>query len=174
MAEVEYILNKEQLSKFIRNCRQELLNVQSGEPKWRTGPALHFEEGKAVPIIATLDRFVDNPTKATYDAFIAQATQDLGKPTGEGFATWGQSLFHKVTTEGKPVVATKSFAASIKDGFYDCFRTARISLDQKQVDLLAAAATRMANDFQAEISKAVGDQLEVLVKRLKEAEKNDD
>ena len=171
---VEYILNKSKLVPFIRNVRQELLNIQSGEPKWRSGPPLHFEEGKSVPIFATLDRFEANPTKKTLDAFIAQAAQDLGKATGKGFETWSAPVFHTVTTEGEVVVTEKTFAYSIKDGWYDCFKVAHISMDQKQVDLMSKAATRMAESFQAEIKRGISGQLDELVKRMKKAEKNDD
>ncbi len=166
----EFTLDKEQLSKFLRNVRQEITNIQFGEPKWRTGPNLHFEEGKAVPILNTLERLQEAPTKKTFDAFIAQASQDLGKPTGDGFAVWGQGVFIKVDEEGKPVVAKESFRDAIKDGFYDCFKVAHVSMDQKQVDLLARAANRMAISFQAEVSRAVSVQLEVLVARLRVAE----
>lgn len=169
-----YTLDKKLLARFLKNVQQEILNIQSGEPKWRTGPPLHFETNKAVPVLAVLERFQQAPTKANYDAFIAQATQDLGKPTGDGFATWGQSLFIEVSTKGTPVAASKTFAAAIKDGFYDCFRVARISMDQKQVDRMEKATDRMANVFQAEISKAVGDQLDALVARLKKAEEKRD
>ena len=162
-----YTLDKQQLSRFLKNVRQEIMNIQSGEARWRTGPALHFEQDKAVPILSVLERFATSPTKKNYDGLIAQASQDLGKPTGDGFATWGQPLFKEVTAKGVPVVASKTFAASIKDGIYDCFRVAKISMDQKQVDLMEAATTRMANAFQAEISKAVGEQLNELVARLK-------
>jgi hypothetical protein len=168
---VVFKLDKEQLGSFLRNVRQEIANIQFGEPRWRTGAPLHFEVGKAVPVVTVLDRFQEVPTKKNFDAFIAQATQDLGKPTGEGFATWGQSLFIKTTEEGVEIVAKKTFGDAIKDGFYDCFKTAHISLSQKQVDLLAVAANRMAQSFQAEISRAVGNQLEVLIARMRETEK---
>ncbi len=167
----EYTVDKKRLSRFLGNVRQEIQNIQFGEPKWRTGPPLHFEEGKAVPIKAVLERLEHVGSKENFDAFIAQATQDLGKPTGDGFATWGQGIFAKVDEKGVPVVASKTFADSIKDGMYDCFKVARISMDQKQVDLMAKAAIRMANAHQAEISKAVGEQLDKLVERLKVAEK---
>jgi hypothetical protein len=147
------------------------LNIQFGEPRWRTGAPIHFEANKEIPVNHVLERLEAAPSKANFDAFIAQATQDLGRPTGEGFATWGQPIFTELEADGKPVVARKTFGDMIKDGWYDCFRTAHISLTQKQVDLLAVAAARMAQAFQTEISRTVSDQLEGLVKRMKKTEK---
>ncbi len=173
----EYVLNQKKLTPWLKNVRQEILNIRSGEAKWRTGPPLHFEEGKAVPVNATLERFQENPTRKNFDAFIVQATQDLGKPTGDGFATWGVGLWNVVTTEGEPVVAVdKPFADTIKDGFYDCFKTAHISLDQKQVDRLGVAANRMAVAIDKQIFKGISSQLDVLVaaQRAAEAKANDD
>ena len=167
MAETTYTLDKKRLAKFLKSVRQEIMNVQCGEARWRSGPPIHFEQDKAVPILSVLERFANSPTKKNYDGLIAQASQDLGKLTGDGFATWGQGLFTEVTAKGVPVVASKTFAASIKDGIYDCFKVAKVGLDQKQVDLMEQATTRMANAFQAEISKAVGEQLNELVARLK-------
>ena len=167
----EFTIDKKRLSKFLANVRQEIANVQFGEPRWRTGPPLHFETDKAVPILSVLERLQNAPSKENFDVFIAQASQDLGKPTGDGFATWGQGIFTKVDDKGVPVVASKTFADAIKDGIYDCFKTARIPMEQKQVDVMQKVTTRMANAFQAEISKAVGEQLDELVKRLKTAEK---
>ena len=88
-----FTVDKVRLSKFLTNVRQEILNIQFGEPKWRTGPPLHFEENKAVPVMAVLERLQEVPSKANFDAFIRQVSQDLGKPTGDGFATWGQGIF---------------------------------------------------------------------------------
>jgi hypothetical protein len=169
-----FTVDKVRLSRFLANVRQEILNIQFGEPKWRTGPPLHFEEGKAVPVMAVLERLQEVPSKDNFDAFIRQASQDLGKPTGDGFATWGQGIFTKVDDKGETVAPSKSFADSIKDGLYDCFKAGHISMDQKQVDLIGKASARMAKAFQAEISKGIATQLDVLVKRTKEAEKNDD
>jgi hypothetical protein len=165
-----YTIDKKRLSRFMGNVRQEIKNIQFGEPQWRTGPPIHFEDNKAVPVLTVLERLQNAPSKENFDAFIAQATQDLGKPTGDGFLTWSGGIFTKVDDEQKPVVASKKFSAAIKDGLYDCFKVAHISMDQKQVDLMEKAAIRMANSFQGEISKAVGEQLEVLVERLKKAE----
>jgi len=172
----EYRLDTKKLGQFLRNVRQEIKNIQSGEPKWRTGPPLHFETDKAVPIFAVLERFEQSPTKATYDAFIAQATQDLGKPTGDGFATWGQGLFVEVTSKGEDVKVSKTFEAAIKDGFYDCFKVAQIGMTQQQVDRLQEAANRIAKAFLVEIHSSIKDQLTTLVAKLKaeEAKSNDD
>ena len=168
-----FVLNQKKLTPFLKNVRQEILNIRSGEAKWRTGPPLHFEEGKAVPVNATLERFQENPIKANFDAFIRQASQDLGKPTGDGFAQWGIGLWHTVTEAGeKTPEPDKTFAAAIKDGFYDCFKTANISLDQKQVDRLAVAAGRMAGSIQKQIFKDIKGQLDTLVEKLRKAEED--
>ena len=168
---LEYVLHQKKLPQFMKSVRQEILNIRSGEAKWRTGPPLHFEEGKAVPVNATLERFQENPTRKNYDAFIAQASQDLGKPTSDGFATWGTSIWHTVTDTKVPEAAVdKTFAATIKDGFYDCFKTCHISMDQKQVDLLGKAAERMAVSIDKQIFKGISTQLDTLVARLKKEE----
>jgi hypothetical protein len=153
-----YTIDKKRLSKWILNVQQEIANIQFGEPKFRTGPPLHFEDNKAVPVLSVLERLTQAPSKENFDAFIRQVTQDLGKPTGDGFLTWSVGIFNK------------TFKAAIKDGFYDCFKVAHISMDQKQVDLMEKASTRMAIALGEQISKTVSAQLEVLVERLKKAE----
>ena len=169
-----FTVDKVRLTKFLGNVRQEIANIQFGEPRWRTGPALHFEENKAVPVLVTLERLQQVQTKENFDAFIRQADQDLGRPTGDGFRTWSEGIFTKTDDEGKAVTTPKPFAAAIQDAIYDCFKTAHISMDQKQVDLMSKATARMALAFQAEISKGIASQLDVLVARTKAAEKVDD
>ena len=171
MSKIEYTLNKKKLPQFLSNIKQEVLNIQSGEARWRTGPPLHFEVGKAVPIHATLERFESNPTKTTYDAFIAQASQDLGTPTGKGFATWGRGLWNEVV-DGTPVAApSKKFAAKLFDGLYDCFRVARIPLEPKQIEAFEAATGRLAKTFAEEINKEMREQLAETVLKVKAADK---
>jgi len=162
--------DKARIRTFINNVRQEVANIQSGEGKWRPGPGLHFEVGKSVPIFATLNRFEEQHTKKTYDAFIAQASQDLGKSTGEGFAVWGQGLFTAVTKEGTEVKVDRAFAVKLKDCMYDCFRVARIPLEPKQIEALELATARMAVVFQTEIHKEMASQLNDIVKKLKDTD----
>ena len=170
MSTVEYVLHKEKLPQYLKNVRQELLNIQSGEARWRRGPALHFEIGKAVPIEATLNRFQDFPSKENFDAFIFQATQDLGKPTGDGFKTWGQDLFHTIH-EGKPTpTPNKKFEAKLFDGLYSVFKVARIQLEPKQIDAFEKAAAGLAKTFSEEIHREMKAQLSETVAKLKKAE----
>ena len=170
MSEVQYVLNKEKVPQFLKNVRQEILNIQSGEAKWRTGPAIHFETNKAIPVEATLDRFQANPTKKTYDEFIRQASQDLGKPTGDGFATWGMNLFNTVK-DGKPTpTPSKKFEAKLFDGFYSVFKVARIQLEPKQIEAFEAATAQLAKTFSEEIHREMRTQLTETVAKLKKAE----
>lgn len=170
MSELQYVLSKKKLPQFLKSVRQEILNIQSGEPRWRTGPALHFEVGKAVPIHTTLERFQDNPTKKNYDGFIAQASQDLGAPTGKGFDTWGQGLWHTIK-DGKPTpTPSKAFEAKLFDGLYDCFKVARIQLEPKQIEAFEKATLRLARTFSAEINSEIRNQLAEIVANLKKAE----
>ena len=171
MSKVQFVLNKDKLPQFLKNVRQEILNIQSGEAKWRTGPAIHFETGKAVPIHATLERFQESPTKKNFDAFIAQATQDLGKPTGDGFNTWGQGLFSTVVDGAVDPTPSKKFEAKLFDGLYGCFKVARIQLEPKQIEAFEAATAQLAKTFAEEIHNEMRAQLTEAVGRLKKAEK---
>lgn len=170
MSEIQYVLNKEKLPQFLKNVRQEILNIQSGEAKWRTGPPLHFELNKAVPIHATLERFQENPTKNTYDAFIRQASQDLGKPTGDGFHTWGQGLFNTVRDGTPTPTPSKKFEAKLFDGFYSVFKVARIQLEPKQIEQFERATAQLAKTFSEEIHREMRAQLKETVAKLKTAE----
>ncbi len=170
MSELQYVLSKKKLPQWLKNVRQEILNIQSGEPRWRTGPALHFEVGKAVPIFATLERFQDAPTKKNYDAFIAQASQDLGAPTGKGFATWGTSLW-EVTEGGAPLpTPSKKFEAKLFDGLYNIFKVARIQLEPKQIEMFEKGTLQLARTFSEEITGEIRKQLAETVAKLKKAE----
>lgn len=170
MSEVEYVLNKKKLPQWLKNVRQEIANVQSGEPRWRTGPALHFEVGKAVPIHTTLERFQENPTKKNYDAFIAQASQDLGAPTGKGFATWGTSLWHTIKDGTPTPTPSKKFEAKLFDGLYGIFRVARIQLEPKQIEAFEKATLQLARTFSEEIHKEMREQLAETVAKLKKVD----
>ena len=171
MSELQYVLSKKKLPQFLKNVRQEIANIQSGEPKWRTGPALHFEVGKAVPIFSTLGRFQESPTKKNYDAFIAQASQDLGAPTGKGFATWGTSLWHTVKDGTPTPTPSKKFEAKLFDGLYTIFKVARIQLEPKQIEAFEKGTLQLAQTFSAEINGEIRKQLGEIVAKLKKAEK---
>ena len=172
MSEIKYEFDKKKLRQFLSNVRQEILNIQSGEPKWRTGPPLHFEVGKSVPIHATLERLQANPTKKTYDGFIAQASQDLGAPTGKGFATWGQGVFTKVEDNTPVPTPSKAFEVKLFDGLYDCFKVARIQLEPKQIEAFEKATLRLARTFSEEIHKEMREQLGSVVEKLKAEDDN--
>lgn len=170
MSEIQYVLNKKKLPQFLKNVRQEILNIQSGEPKWRTGPPLHFEVDKAVPIYATLDRFQESPTKKNFDGFIGQASQDLGAPTGKGFATWGEPLWHTIKDGTPTPTPSKAFEAKLFDGFYNIFKVARIQLEPKQIEMFEKACSQLAKTFNEEIHNEMRHQLKEIVAKLKKAE----
>ena len=170
MSETKFEFDKKKLQQFLSNVRQEILNIQSGEAKWRTGPPLHFEVGKAVPIHATLERFQANPTKKTYDDFIAIAHQDLGAPTGKGFATWGQGVFTKIEGDKPAPPPSKKFTAKLFDGFYSIFKVARIQLEPTQIAMFEAATAQLAKTFSEEIHREMKIQLAETVAKVKAAD----
>jgi hypothetical protein len=160
--------NRDNFLRFIGNVRQEILNMQSGEGKWRPG-ALHFEKDKASPVMHRLEMLENNPTKKNLDEFLLIAKQDFGTATARAFSDWSHSIFPPTAKE-KAQVPTKAFDVSIKDGFYDMFKACRIPLEPKQLILLEKAALRLAKVFEMKIATTVGFQLGNLVKKMKEDE----
>ena len=163
--------NRDNFVKFLGNVNQEILNMQSGEGRFRPG-ALHFEVGKASPVLNRLKMLEDNPTRENLDQFLLIAKQDFGAPTAQAFTDWSHSIFPEVKKDVSQV-ATKPFDVSIKDGFYDLFKACRIPLEPKQLLLLEKASLRIAQTFKQEISRTVGEQLGVLVKSAKAKEGKD-
>ena len=157
-------LNKELFRQFIRNVDQEILNIQAGESRFRAG-AIHFEKGGS-GVMNRLKMFKDNPTKDNLEQFIALAKQDFGATCGEAFETWSNPIHDQLTPEAEKKPVERSFENRIKNGFYDMFKAARVSLDQKQVEQIERASWKMAKTFKEENSKEIKAQLDVLVKRL--------
>ena len=169
-----YDTNRERAVTFIRNVKQEILNIQAGEGKWRRGSGLYFETNKAVPVFATLERFEATLSKKAFDEFIAQASQDLGKATGDGFKDWGQGLFTEVKEDGTPAPQpSKKFEAKLFDGFYSVFKVARISLEPKQIAAFEQATAKLALTFSEEIHREMRTQLAETVAKLKDSEVKD-
>ncbi len=167
-------VNRERLTQFVINTDQEILNMQAGEGTRRPG-TLHFEIGKASPVMHRWSIFKETPTQSNLNQFIEIAKQDFGSPTGELFEGQSQAIFTPdPATVSKPV--PKAFDVAIKDSFYDMFRTARIAMEPKQVERIEAIALNLADVIEKKIATAVGfavgntvkDQLGALLKGLKE------
>ncbi len=157
--------NRERFLSFLTSVDQEILNLQSGEGKFRSG-AIHFEKGKASPVLFRLQQLKDNPTKKNLDEFIVIAKQDFGTTTGQAFSDWSHSIFPvDLAVKAKPVV--KPFSVAIKDGFYDMFRAAQIPLTPKQVELLEVASLKLAQAFDVKVQETVRAQLKTLVEKSK-------
>ena len=163
--------NRERFLSFLTSIDQEILNMQSGEGKFRPG-AIHFEKGKASPVLFRLEQLKENPTSANLLLFIEIAKQDFGLSTAKAFKDWSHDIFPvDPKVKAKPVV--KPFATVVKDGFYDMFKAAQVPLSPKQVELLEAASLRLAQAFENKIAIgvgfAVGNSVRVQVqKQLKE------
>ena len=162
--------NRDRFIKFVANVRQEILNMQSGEGRWRPG-ALHFEKDTS-PAMHRLQLLEDNPTEGNLKQFIELAKQDFGAATAKAFKDWSHSIFPEPPKEKRaPVV--KAFDVAIKDGFYDFFKVARIPLEPKQIVLMEKTALRLATTFKTEIDRAVKERLEVLIQATKKKEEGD-
>lgn len=165
------VVDKKRLRSFIRNVRQEILNLQAGESRFRNG-AIHFEGSVSKskpPVIVRLDALDEYPSQKNLDTFLALAKQDLGAAVGEAFTSWSAGIFTPEEKE-KAKAPVKTFELQIKDGFYDLFRAANIPLNPKQVDLITKHSVKLARTFQGEIQKTIGDQLKVLVEKMREKE----
>ena len=161
--------DKDRLRTFIRNVRQEILNLQAGESKFRTS-AVHFPvsvSGNKVPVLQRLDALEEFPSQKSLDLFLMLSAQDLSARAGAAFKTWSTGIF-PVDAERNAKALVKPFELQIKDGFYDLFKAAQIPLNPKQVDLITVHAGKLAKAFQGEIHKTIKDQLEVLVTKLKD------
>jgi hypothetical protein len=160
--------NRERFLAFVGNVRQEILNMKSGEGKWRPG-ALHFEKGTS-PALHRLELLEENPTPGNLKQFLELSVQDFGAATGKAFSDWSHSIFPP-DPKKKVVPVVKAFDVAIKDGFYDMFKAARIPLEPKQIVLMEKTALRLAKTFEQKIATTVGFQLGNLVKELKDKEK---
>ena len=167
-------INRERLIQFLSNVDQEVLNMCAGEGTHRPG-VLHFEAGKnSCPVMNRLEILKNTPTQKNLDEFLALAAQDFGGPTADFFKGQSQAIFVR-TVEGGPKFV-KDFDLAIKDGFYDMFKAARISMEPKQVELIETHALRLARVIETKIATAVGfqvgltvrEQLGALVEKQKE------
>jgi hypothetical protein len=147
-------LNRERLIQFLSNVDQEILNMCSGEGKFRPG-VLHFEVGKnSCPVMNRLAVLKENPTKKNLDLFIELAAQDFGPQTADYFEGISRAIFKVEAVVSQP--ATKAFDVSVKDAFYDMFRTARIPMEPKQVEQIEVHALRLAAVMEQKIATTVG------------------
>ena len=159
--------DKDRLRTFIRNVRQEILNLQAGESKYR-GTALHFETGVAgtpAPVIFRLEQLEQHPSQKNLDLFLMLAAQDLSAAAGAAFRSWSNGIF-PVDPEAAAKAQIKPFNLQIKDGFYDLFRAAQIPMTPKQVDLITVHSGKLAKAFQREIRETIRTQLDELVEKL--------
>jgi hypothetical protein len=173
-------INRERLVQFLANIDQEIANMCSGEGQYRPG-TLHFEQGKnSCPVMHRLEVLKEAPTKKNLDQFLELAAQDFGTATADFFRGQSQAIFKVENVVSRP--ATKAFDVSVKDAFYDMFRTARIPLEPKQVERIEAISLKLADVIEQKIAVAVGfavgntvhdivaAQLGALVKSLKAKE----
>ena len=140
--------------------------MKVGESKFRTG-ALHFEKDTC-PALHRFTVFQEHPSKKNLDEFVTIAKQDFGIRAAEAFGTWGSGLFETPANAPDAPKNIKPFEVRVKDGLYDCFKAAQIPLGPTQVEALERASLRLANSFQAEISRTVLEQLKILVEKIKE------
>lgn len=167
-------INREKLVQFLSNIDQEVLNMMSGEGKHRPG-LLHIEVGKnSCPTLNRLEVLRNEPTKENLDIFLALSIQDFGAATGAYFEGMSRNIF-KIPVTAANMAVKKAFDVAIKDSFYDMFRTARISMEPKQVEQIEAHSLKLAGIIQTEIHKqtaeAVKSQLGALVATMQEKEK---
>jgi hypothetical protein len=165
--------SRERFVSFIANVDQEILNMRSGEGKFRPG-ALHFEKDKASPVLHRLEMLKENPTKENLWQFLEIAKQDFGAATAKAFTDWSHSIFpvDPVVRKG-PVV--KPFDVALKDGFYDLFKVVQIPMSPKQMELMEATSLRLAKVIEQKIAVTVGfavgnvvrEQLQELVNKAK-------
>ncbi len=167
--------NRDKLVQFISNVDGEILNMCSGEGKHRPG-TLHFEQGKnSCPVMNRLEILRNTPTKENMEKFLTLAVQDFGAPTGEYFRSISYGIFKVPLAEVlEAQKKAKPFDISIKDAFYDMFRTVHIAMDPKQTERMETLALQLAGVFQTEISKKVTEtvkiQIGALVSTLKQQE----
>ncbi len=168
------VCDKKRLRTFVRNVRQEILNLQAGESRFRTS-AIHFPQtvgGGPPGVVFRLDQLDEHPSQKNLDIFLQLASQDLSAKAGVAFKDWSTGIFPE-----DPDVAAKAkvkpFELQIKDGFYDLFKAAQIPLNPKQVDLIMTHSGKLAKAFQGEIHKTIKEQLEELVTKLKAQEVED-
>ncbi len=161
-------VNRERLQRFVANVSQEIKNMQAGEGTKRPG-TLHFEVGKnSCPAMNRWSIFTKSPTQKNLDTFLELAAQDFGAPTGDLFKGQAQAIF---TQEGaKKVPFKKAFDVEIKDAFYDMFRTARISMEPRQVERIEAIALSIAKTIEDKIATGVGFAVGNLVHAMEKQE----
>ncbi len=87
--------DKKRLRTFIRNVRQEILNLQTGESKFRTS-AIHFPQtvsGAKPGVVFRLDQLDEHPSQKNLDLFLLLAAQDLSAQAGVAFKDWSTGIF---------------------------------------------------------------------------------
>ena len=160
-------INREKLIQFLANIDQEIANMLSGEGKHRPG-VLHLEAGKnSCPVMNRLEILKNTPTKENLETFLELAVQDFGALTAEYFRGISRGIFKAPLSEAKP--AAKAFDVAIKDSMYDMFRTARISLEPKQVEQIETHALKLAKVIEDKIGMKVNESVKTQLGALVEA-----
>jgi len=163
-------INRQRLQQFLTNVNQEILNMRSGESKFRTG-AWHPEKDTC-PALNRLKLFEDNPTAKNLTEFLALAKQDWGSRASDAFKLWSDAIFKPEAFEPvKPPV--KEFSVLVKDHIYDFFKVVSTPMTPKQVELLEKHATLFAKTIKEEVSKEMVIQIKALVDQMKKDEGND-
>jgi hypothetical protein len=157
--------DRERFNRFIANIDQEILNMRSGEGRFRPG-ALHFEKDKASPVLNRLELLKANPTKDNLTQFLDIAKQDFGAATAKAFTDWSASIF-PVDPMVRKTRVVKPFDVAIKDGFYNLFKVVQIPMSPKQLELMEATSLRLAHVFEEKIAAEVKAQLTTLVSKAK-------
>jgi len=160
-------INRQRLQTFLTNVRQEILNMQSGDSKFRNG-ALHLEKDTC-PALNRLKIFEDNPTPKNLTEFLALAKQDWGSRASDAFKLWSGAIFKPEAFEPTKAPA-KDFAVLVKDHIYDFFKVVSTPMTPKQVDLLEKHATLFAKTIKEEVSKEMVIQIKALVEQMKKDE----
>ena len=152
--------NRERFLQFVGNVRQEILNMQSGEGRWRPG-ALHFEKDTS-PAMHRLELLEGNPTQGNLTQFLELAQQDFGKATADNFKNWSHSIFPvDPIVRKEPVV--KPFDVAFKDVVYDLFKGVSIPMSPKQIELLERHALTMARLLDRTVKTEIRAQLKRIV-----------
>ena len=163
-------INRQRLQSFLTNVNQEILNMKSGDSKFRNG-ALHVEKDTC-PALNRLKVFEENPTAKNLTEFLDLAKQDWGIRAGTAFKEWSHDIFKPEAFEpAKPPV--KEFGVLVKDHIYDFFKVVSTSMTPKQVELLEKHATLFAKTIKEEVSREMVVQIKALVDQMKKDEGND-
>jgi len=162
-------IDRKRLVQFLVDVDQEILNMRSGEGRWRPG-ALYFDKGESSsPVMNRLTIFKTYPTRDNLKQFLEIATQDFGPATSYQFETWSRAIFAETPVERKER-SVRPFDVQFKDAFYDMFKTVNIPMTPKQVERIETISLKLSGLFEEKITTTVESQLGALIKALKTKE----